>query len=45
MPKISIDATWPFPMSPTKYEAPEFEKPVAQKATKVAKKTIKRKAK
>jgi hypothetical protein len=46
MPKISVDATWPFPVSEKKYEAPEFEKPVKKPAAKMtAKKPTKRKVK
>ena len=39
MPKISVDANWPFPAVQKEYVAPEFEKPAAKK---VAKKTIKK---
>lgn len=39
MPKVSIDANWPFPAVQKPYVPHEFEQPVAQKATKVAKKT------
>ena len=45
MPKIAIDSTWPFPATQKEYVAPDFEKPVAKKATKVAKKTTVRKKK
>jgi hypothetical protein len=50
MPKISVESTWPFPATQQDYVAPEFERPVVKKATKVAKKptvkkTTKRKAK
>lgn len=42
MPKVSIDANWPFPAVEKPYTPHEFEfpikKPVAKKATKVAKK-------
>jgi hypothetical protein len=37
MPKVSIDANWPFPAVQKPYVPHEFE--VAKKATKVAKKT------
>ena len=37
MPKISVDANWPFPAVQKPYTPHEFE--VAPKATKVAKKT------
>ena len=39
MPKISVDANWPFPAVQKAYTPHEFETPVAKKATKVAKKT------
>ena len=39
MPKISVDANWPFPVVQKAYTPHEFETPVAKKATKVAKKT------
>jgi hypothetical protein len=39
MPKISVDANWPFPATQQDYVAPEFEKPAAKK---VAKKTVKK---
>ena len=39
MPKISVETTWPFPATQQEYVAPEFEKPVAKKTTKAAKKT------
>ena len=39
MPKISVESTWPFPAKAKPYTPHEFEKPVAKKATKVAKKT------
>jgi len=39
MPKVSIDANWPFPATPKEYTPHEFEQPVVKKATKVAKKT------
>lgn len=39
MPKVSIDANWPFPAVEKPYTPHEFEKPIAKKATKVAKKT------
>ena len=39
MPKVSIDANWPFPAVQKPYTPHEFEQPVAKKATKVAKKT------
>jgi len=39
MPKISVDTNWPFPATQQDYVAPDFEKPVVKKATKVAKKT------
>ena len=38
MPKISVESTWPFPATAKPYTPHEFEKPVAKKATKVAKK-------
>ena len=39
MPKISIDANWPFPATQKDYKPhPDEVKPVAKKATKVAKK-------
>ena len=41
MPKVSIDANWPFPAVSKPYTPHEFEKPVAKKATKVAKKAVK----
>ena len=44
MPKVSIDSTWPFPATPKAYTPHEFEKPVAKKATKVAKKPTVQKA-
>lgn len=37
MPKVSIDANWPFPAVQKPYTPHEFE--VAKKTTKVAKKT------
>ena len=39
MPKISVESTWPFPATQKDYVPHEYEKPVAKKATKVAKKT------
>lgn len=39
MPKISVDANWPFPAVQKAYTPHEFKTPVAKKATKVAKKT------
>jgi hypothetical protein len=39
MPKVSIDANWPFPAVQKPYVPHEFEQPAAKKATKVAKKT------
>ena len=45
MPKVSIDTSWPFPATAQKYTPHEFEKPVAKKATKVAKKPTTRKKK
>ena len=38
MPKFSIDVNHPFPATKKNYVAPDFEKPVAKKATKVTKK-------
>jgi hypothetical protein len=43
MPKISIDTNWKFPVTQQDYVAPEFEKPVVKKTTKVAKKPITKK--
>jgi hypothetical protein len=37
MPKITVDANWPFPVTQQDYNLHEFEKPVAKK---VAKKTV-----
>jgi hypothetical protein len=34
MPKISVDANWPFPATQKEYTPHEFEKPVAKKVTK-----------
>lgn len=42
MPKINIDTAWSFPVSQKEYKAPEKKKPVAKKATKVAKETTKK---
>ena len=39
MPKVSIDANWPFPAVQKAYTPHEFETPIVKKATKVAKKT------
>lgn len=44
MPKVSIDANWPFPAVEKPYTQHEFEQPV-KKAKKVAKKTTVRKKK
>lgn len=42
MPKISVDANFPFPATQQEYVAPEFEKPVKKPAAKkVAKKVVK----
>ena len=38
IPKVSVDANWPFPAVQKPYTPHEFEQPVAKKATKVAKK-------
>ena len=43
MPKFSIDVNHPFPCTQQDYVAPEFEKPVAKKATKTVKKATTRK--
>ena len=40
MPKVSVETNWPFPAVQKDYVPHEYEKPVAKKATKVAKKTI-----
>jgi hypothetical protein len=45
MPKVTIDTTFPFPAVRKDYVPHEFEKPVAKKTTKVAKKTTTRKKK
>jgi hypothetical protein len=42
MPKVSIDTSWPFPATQKEYTPHEYE--VAPKATKVAKKAIKKPA-
>ena len=44
MPKISVESTWPFPATQKDYVPHEYEKPVAKKATKVAKKATKKPA-
>ena len=41
MPKVSIDANWPFPAVQKAYTPHEFEMPVKPAAKKVAKKTVK----
>ena len=43
MPKVSIDANWPFPAVKKPYTPHEFEMPVAKKATKIVKKATTRK--
>lgn len=39
MPKVTVDANWPFSATQQDYVAPDFEKPVAKK---VARKTVKK---
>lgn len=41
MPKVSIDANWPFPAVQKPYTPHEFEQPIKKAAKKVAKKTVK----
>ena len=41
MPKVSIDANWPFPAVAKPYVPHEFEQPIKKATKKVAKKTVK----
>lgn len=41
MPKVSIDANWPFPAVQKAYTPHEFEQPIKKTEKKVAKKTVK----
>ena len=47
MPKVTVDTTWPFPITSRKYEFHSDEKPVAKKTAtrkpKVATKTVRTK--
>lgn len=43
MPKVSIDANWPFPAVQKPYTPHEFEKPVAKKKPALKKATTRKK--
>ena len=41
MPKVSVDANWPFPAIQTAYKPHEFEQPVKKTAKKTIKSSVK----